>query len=287
VCLFKHSFALVAPLSLTKYNGPALPRCKDIGVGCLRRREKSGANETQSSGIRSFQEKMADQSPPERYKADMPQIPGVTTPGVRPNPLNNPAIRVAAGLVAALIVLYFGGRWLLRPQHNDLPVAEPPPKIEVPAPAPDPAAAMPHTSEQRPDIATIAEMSAPWSYKQFFMPSPIAGTDVPAMLIRLPSSSASQASGYWAFSLKAPYGDCTLEFVSDLTKLKSDYDYSAARHPMVGNPCTRTVFDPTKLFNLPGDVWVRGLIVQGSDLRPPLGIEVKVQGKTIQAVRME
>jgi hypothetical protein len=32
---------------------------------------------------------------------------------------------------------------------------------------------------------------------------------------------------------------------------------------------------------------VRGAIVQGSDLRPPLGIELKVQGKNIQAVRME
>lgn len=287
VHLFKHTIALVAPLSLPTYNTPATLRCTDIGVGFFRRGENLDANETRFSGIRSFQENMADQSPPERYKADMPQIPGVTTPAARPNPLNNPAIRVAGGLLAVLIVMFFGARWLLRPQHNDLPVAEPPPKIEVPAPAPDPAAAMPHTSEQRPDIATIAEMSAPWSSKQFFMPSPITGTDVPAMLIRLPSSSASQDSGYWAFSLKAPYGDCTLEYVSDLARLKSDYDYKAARHPMVGNPCTRTVFDPTKLFNLPGNVWVRGLIVQGSDLRPPLGIEVKVQGKAIQAVRME
>jgi hypothetical protein len=27
--------------------------------------------------------------------------------------------------------------------------------------------------------------------------------------------------------------------------------------------------------------------VQGSDLRPPLGIEIKVQGKNIQAIRTE
>jgi hypothetical protein len=56
---------------------------------------------------------------------------------------------------------------------------------------------------------------------------------------------------------------------------------------MVGNPCNRSVFDPLKLTNLPGDVWVRGAIVQGSDLRPPFGIEVQIQGKQIQAVRME
>lgn len=230
---------------------------------------------------------MSDQSPPDRFKADMPQIPGVATPSARPNPFHNPALRLVGGVLAALIVAYFGARWLLRPQHSELPTAEPPPRIEVPEPAPDPAAALPHTSQQNPDIATVAEMAAPWSSKQFFMRNPFTGVEVPAMLIRLPNSSASQDSGYWAFSLKAPYGDCTLEYVSDLTKLKSDYDYKKARHPMVGNPCSRSVFDPTKLFNLPGNIWVRGLMVQGSDLRPPFGIEVKVQGKTIQAVRME
>jgi hypothetical protein len=57
---------------------------------------------------------------------------------------------------------------------------------------------------------------------------------------------------------------------------------------MVGNPCSRTVFDPLKTANLPGaSVWVRGSIVQGSDLRPPLGIEIKVDGKKILAVRTE
>jgi hypothetical protein len=70
-------------------------------------------------------------------------------------------------------------------------------------------------------------------------------------------------------------------------KLKSDYGYGAAKHPMVGNPCSRTVFDPLKMTSLPGSVWVRGSIEQGSDLRPPLGIEVQIQDKQIQAVRME
>ena len=55
-----------------------------------------------------------------------------------------------------------------------------------------------------------------------------------------------------------------------------------------GNPCSRTVFDPLKTTNLPGSgAWVRGSIVQGSDLRPPLSIEIKVDGKKILAVRTE
>jgi len=229
---------------------------------------------------------MSDQSPTDRYKADMPQIPGVSsTP--RPGPLSNPTLRLTAGLLVVLVGIFFGARWLLRPHHTELPVAEPPPKIEVPAPAPDPNALLPHATQQDPGIASTSEMTEPWSSKKFFFKNALTNENVPAILIRLPSSSAALESSYWAFSLDAPYGNCRLEFVTDISELKNDYDFKAARHPMVGNPCSRTLYDPTKLSNLPGNVWVRGAIVQGSDLRPPLGIEVKVHGKTIEAVRME
>jgi len=217
----------------------------------------------------------------------MPEIPGVSASGSRHGALNNPALRLVGGLVLVLVVVFLGARWLLRPKHSEPPPAEPPPQIEVPSPAPDPNAALPHVTQQDPGIATIAEMSEPWSTKKFFMRNRLTGENVPALLIRLPTSSASQANGYWAFSMNAPYGDCKLEYVKDLARLKSDYGFKGARHPMVGNPCSRTLYDPLKLSNLPGDVWVRGAIVQGSDLRPPLGIELNVQGKSIQAVRME
>lgn len=230
---------------------------------------------------------MSDQSPPDRYKADMPEIPGVSAEGSRRAPLNNPAVRMIGALLAVLLVVFFGARWMLRPRHSEPPPAEPPPQLEVPSPAPDPNAALPHVTQQDPGIASLAEIAQPWSSKQFFMRNSLSGENVPSLLIRLPAGSASQENGYWAFSLNAPYGNCQLEYIKDLSRLKSDYGYKAARHPMVGNPCSRTVYDPLKLSNQPGNVWVRGAIVQGSDLRPPLGIELKVQGKTIQAVRME
>lgn len=230
---------------------------------------------------------MSDQSPTDRYKADMPQIPGVASSRARPGLLNNTTVRLIAGLLLVLVAVFFAARWLLRPHHTELPVAEPPPKIEVPSPAPDPNALLPHATPQDPAIASVSEMTQSWSSKKFFFRNDFTGENVPAILIRLPSASASQESSYWAFSLDAPYGNCRLEFVTDMAALKNDYDFKAARHPMVGNPCSRTLYDPTKLTNLPGNVWVRGLIVQGSDLRPPLGIEVQVRGKTIEAVRME
>lgn len=236
---------------------------------------------------RETQSEMSDQSPSDRFKAEMPDIPGTGGVSQRGNLLASPALRLVAGLVLVLVVVFFGARALLRPKHAEVPIAEPPPKIEVPSPAPDPATLMPHATAEDPQIATTSEMEAPWSSKQFFMRNALSGQSVPAMLIRLPGGSLSSETGYWAFSLNAPYGDCQLEYIKDLTKLKTDYDFKAPRHPMVGNPCTRTLFDPLKLANLPGNIWVRGAIAQGSDLRPPLGIELKIQGKNVEAIRME
>jgi len=51
---------------------------------------------------------------------------------------------------------------------------------------------------------------------------------------------------------------------------------------MVRQPLHRTVFDPLKTNQSSRQRrLVRGSIVQGSDLRPPLGIEIKVDGKKI------
>jgi hypothetical protein len=87
--------------------------------------------------------------------------------------------------------------------------------------------------------------------------------------------------------MTSAYGSCRLEYISNLDKLRTDYGFRNAKHAMVGNPCSRTVFDPDKMTLLPGNIWVRGAIVQGSDLRPPLGIEIKIQGKNVLAVRRE
>jgi len=230
---------------------------------------------------------MSDQPQADRFNAEMPQIPGVSE-GVTPKqPGLNPALRLVAALLGLVVVFFFGSRWLLRAKHNDSPAASPPPQIEVPAPATDPSAALPRSTAAEPEIATLAEMGKPWSSKEFFFVNRFSSESTRAMLIRLPAGSGKQSDGYWAFAIKAPFGSCELEYVTDIEKLRQDYDFRAAKHPMVGNPCSRTLFDPLKLGSVPGDIWVRGAIVQGSDLRPPLGIEVKVKGSDILAVRME
>jgi hypothetical protein len=229
---------------------------------------------------------MPDRPPSDRFKTEMPQIPGVSAPSARPSAAEGPSFKLlVGGLLAVLVVVFLGARWALRPRHAEPKVGDQQPQIEVPAPAPDPNTLLPHATDASPGIAKIEEMAKPWSSKEFFIRS--KGTNIPGLLIRLPIGSASQTSAYWAFSLNSPYGNCRLEYITDLAKLRSDYGYRAARHPMVGNPCSRTVFDPLRMSNLPGNVFVRGGIVQGSDLRPPLGIEVQVRGKDILAIRAE
>ena len=228
---------------------------------------------------------MTDLPPSDRFKTEMPQIPGVSGPRARPPA--NPAIKLVAGLLAVLFVVFLGARWALRPRHAQPQAAEQP-QIEVPSPAPDPSTLLPHATDADPGIADVNEMAKPWSTKQFFIRNGLTGENIPALLVRLPSGSPMSPSSYWAFSMNSPYGNCKLEYLSDLDKLKTDYGFRAAKHPMVGNPCSRTIFDPLKTTNLPGSgAWARGAIAQGSDLRPPLGIEIKISGKNILAVRSE
>jgi hypothetical protein len=228
---------------------------------------------------------MPDQPPSDRFKADIPQIPGVSTTISRPS-ANGSSVKLGIGLLVVLLAVFLGARWALRPSHVQ-PRADQQPQIEVPSPAPDPSTLLPHATDASPDIADVEEMAKPWSSKAFFIHNTISGENTLGTLVRLPTGSASQASGYWAFSMNSPYGNCRLEYVTDLNKLKGDYGFSAAKHPMVGNPCSRTLFDPLKIANLPGNFFVRGGIVQGSDLRPPLGIEIRVRGKDIEAIRTE
>jgi hypothetical protein len=227
---------------------------------------------------------MSEQPTPDRFKAEMPAIPGVSGSSRHGA---NPAIRLVVGLLAVLALVFLGARFVLKTKQTAPSPPQPTPQIEVAAPAPDPNASIPQATEVNPGIATEAEMAKPWSSKNFSFRNRLTGESVPSLIMRLPTGSSSQPGGYWAFALTSPYGNCQLEYVTDIGKLKTEYGFHPATHPMVGNPCSHTLFDPTKMANLPGGAWARGFIAQGSDLRPPLGIELKIENKNILAVRME
>ena len=142
-----------------------------------------------------------------------------------------------------------------------------------------------YVTQSNPEVASVSELAKPWSSRRFFFRSLTLSKYVPALIIRLPGPAA-QSKSYWAFSLEAPFNQCQFEYIDDLAKLSSEYGFQAA-HPMVVNPCSHTVFDPLQLKEISGNILVRGAIVQGNDLRPPYGIEVKVSGNQIHAVAME
>jgi hypothetical protein len=215
----------------------------------------------------------------------MPQIPGVSTPtAIKPAGAGIPWL-VMAGLIAMLIALVVGGKVFSKSRRTEAPPA-PAAQIDVPAPAPDLTASLPVATEKDPAVAATSELR-PWGAKRFTFHNRLTGESISALIIRLPTGSPNQASGYWSFAMKAAYGTCQLDYIDDLQKLRIDYGYQQAGHPMVVNPCSRSVYDPLRYAPLPGNVLARGAVVQGSDLRPPLGIETKVLGKQLLAVRME
>jgi hypothetical protein len=128
-------------------------------------------------------------------------------------------------------------------------------------------------------VADGGELAKPWASKKFNYHDPILGKEVPAIVVRLPQG------GYWGFSLLEPFGNCELEYVTDLGRLQNFYHFRAD-HPMVGDPCNLAVFDLMQ-YGGPSGAEVRGLPVQGPGVRPPLAIEIEERGREILATRME
>jgi hypothetical protein len=128
-------------------------------------------------------------------------------------------------------------------------------------------------------IATTDDLAKPWSSRPFRFREQITGELLPAMVVRLPNGS------FWGFSMKEPFGSCDLEYVTDLEKLQTTYDFRSD-HPMVGDPCQHAVFD-LLLYGGPPSAEVRGALVHGMGVRPPLAIEIEQHGKEVRAIKME
>ena len=141
---------------------------------------------------------MPEQPPSDRFKTEIPQIPGVSTNATtdaRPADTSGSSTKLVIGLIALLVVIFLGAHFALRPSHSDTKAGERQPQIDVPSPAPDPSAVVPHATDAAPGIATIEDMAKPWSSKEFFIRNGLSGENVPGILVRLPGGSPSRASG--------------------------------------------------------------------------------------------
>lgn len=184
-------------------------------------------------------------------------------------------IAIAAGVLIVLAIA--GSLWKSRSSAAADSVA--PPATTEPVAAAPPVATHANRPVAPGVIATTDELAEPWASKEFVFHDELTSQFVPAMVVRLPRG------GYWAFSLIEPYGTCRLAFITDLQKLSTDYNYRAD-HPLIVDPCNKTLFDLLR-YGGPLDAEVRGDIVRGASVRPPIAIEVEEHGNSILAVKME
>jgi serine/threonine protein kinase len=225
---------------------------------------------------------------------------GQQVEGVYPGPppkQNLAAVKRFATIAACVVLVAMLGSFAfrtigrIRRSDSDTQPSRPAAASSTPSSAPTQSAEVTsaskplYASQSNPEVATVSELAQPWSSKRFFFRSLTLSKYVPSLIIRLPGP-ASQSKSYWAFSLEAPFSQCQFEYIDDVAKLSSDYRFEAA-HPMVINPCSHTIFDPLQLKELPGNILVRGAIVQGYDPRPPYGIELKISGNQVNALAME
>lgn len=238
--------------------------------------------------------KTPDQQPANKFDPfhpEMPKIPGVSA-GSRPdgraprgggfnsNFDSQQLMRIGGGVAAVALL---GGLifWWASSKGRGTPAsAADDAAVDQPAPSPPVPNLRTPIHDGPTEAATAQELSKPWSAKKFTFVKPITQENIDAIVIRLPSG------GLWAFALQGPADRCALEFVTDVDVLATKYGFNAA-HPMVVSPCDRTVYDPLKVGALGGNTWVRGEIVQGSALRPPISIDVKQSGRTIIADSIE
>lgn len=231
------------------------------------------------------------------FKPEQPQIPGVrptraesrdTDPTIpsssTPSASRPPYGRVVLLLaVVGVIVLLFlaGGFWFWKARELSNSNARVAAAVDLPKPKTAPFPAISNLPVAPGTIGSTAELVKPWSSKRFLFRSSLSNKPVPAMVVRLPNGQ------YWGFSLREPFGTCELEYVTNLRKLAADYHFHAS-HPMVGDPCTHAVYDLAQYgAGAPDGGLVRGAIVHGTGIRPPMAIEIVVQDKRIRAVRME
>lgn len=189
---------------------------------------------------------------------------------MRPN-LSRPA-RIFRGLAAAVVVIAITLGGLLFIRHSRQ--------------ARSSQAAQPAPLGDFDVVGTVQELAEPWSSKSFIFHTPETKEAVSSIVVRLPDSPPGESASYWAFSLHPLFGHCQLEYITDLQKLSSDYKFEA-KHPMVGDPCSRAVFDPLGMADMPGGAWARGAIVKGSAFRPPIGIEMFIKSDQLVAAKME
>ncbi len=234
-----------------------------------------------------------ENKPHDPFKPTQPNIPGVpaaTSPASKAAAVLSAAsskFRLSqmrmppAWLTIAIVAAIIGGigvAWWSR----EKPAVETGPAAVHASGAPALESAAP--AEQLPigpgPVATTDELAEVWSSKRFIYRAESTGDQTPAIVVRMPGGN------FWAILLREPFGTCDLEYIPDLQRLQTQYHYRAD-HPMIGDPCNHTVFDLMRYGTNSAGGLVRGQVVHGAAIRPPIAIEIRTDGKQVIAARME
>jgi hypothetical protein len=218
------------------------------------------------------------QGPPR--KSAFPTPAYRTTPRVPVSPETRPVPVFQLGLLAGIIMAIIIVGFIWRAYNGSGEPTHSAPVVADSAPAADERDNRAGKLPVAPgEIATATELAKPWSSKRFVFRDRFSTENVEAIAVRLPGGSL------WGISLREPYGTCDLQYVTDLAFLRAQYGF-AAGHPMVVNSCTGAVYDLERYGSGPNGL-VRGEVVHGAAVRPPIGIEVIQRGDKIIATRME
>lgn len=238
---------------------------------------------------------MADHKKPDPFKPQPPQIPGVPEPKPSsavqhndspPYPRTKGTGKKSSGWIIAAVtgalVLGTGIYWL----NRDSEAENPAPTVATMEPVRAAVTAKPAKSKP-PEvlpvgpgkIATTNELAKVWSSKRFVFRNPSTDGETQAIVVHLPNGE------YWAFSTREPYGTCELQYMTKPEEIARDYNFQTD-HPLVADPCNRSLFDLLNYVQVPSGL-VRGQIVAGAAVRPPVAIEVEKKGTDILAVRSE
>ena len=214
----------------------------------------------------------------EKIAPEMPRTPEIKHAPPRAHRQLKPLVAV----ILAILVCAAGlAVWLSHRRSAELGASAP---GEAASGGPSSDGSSARTARNPNAVATLYELAEPWSSKAFHFVDPNTHQSVSAMIIHLPSPPAEPS--FWAFSLTTPFSRCQLQYVTDLSALSRRFVYSAD-HPMVVSDCDGILYDPLKMDTLPDGSWVRGEIVRGGGIRPPIAIQIEVQGRDIVADRTE
>lgn len=222
-----------------------------------------------------------------RVPAPQPKIAPETPriPGVPQGPTSHPGVQlkpIVVIITIALVCTSAFGSWIF---YNRRAAT----KSQVPDEAAVsqvlPSASLDADSDlEAGAIGTLYELAAPWSSKKFLFVDPSTHQSVQAMVVHLPGPA--EKPSFWAFALTNEFSRCQLQYDTDLTAISQRFAYPA-EHPMVLSACEGILYDPLKMGTLPDGTWVRGEIVRGGGIRPPIAIQVEVRGRNLFAKRIE